>query len=109
MTRPRQPKPPPSWEPKWAPPWVPPDAQLPDVVAIKALAEGGATPEQQKRALHFIMVEVAGVDLEQYCPTSDRDTAYALGKRRVGTYLRSLLAADIRKFKSDGQPSQQVT
>jgi hypothetical protein len=90
-------------------PWAPPAAELPDVVAIKALSQGNATEEQQMRALHFILVHVCGVDDEPYCPTSDRDTAYALGKRRVGTYLRSLLAADIRKFKSDGQPSQQVT
>ena len=89
-------------------PWAPPRADLPDVVAIKALALGTATEDQQKRALHFILVHVCQVDDEPYCPASDRDTAYALGKRRVGTYLRSLLAADIRKFK-DGQPSQQVT
>lgn len=89
-------------------PWAPPRADLPDVVAIKALSQGVATDEQQKRALHFILVSVCGVDDEPYCPASDRDTAYALGKRRVGTYLRSLLAADIRKFKEDGMPSKQV-
>lgn len=88
-------------------PWAPPTAELPDVVAIKALALGTATEDQQKRALHFILVHVCGIDDEPYCPASDRDTAYALGKRRVGTYLRSLLAADIRRFK-DGQPSEQV-
>jgi hypothetical protein len=88
-------------------PWAPPIAELPDVVAIKAMADGTATPDQQKRALHFILVSVCGVDDEPYCPGSDRDTAYALGKRRVATYLRSLIYADIRKFK-DGQPSEQV-
>lgn len=89
-------------------PWAPPRAELPDVVAIKAISQGVATDEQQKHALHFILVHVCGVDDEPYCPASDRDTAYALGKRRVGTYLRSLLAADIRKFKEDGMPSKQV-
>ena len=90
-------------------PWAPPRPTLPDVVAIKALANGSATPDQQKRALHFIIVDVSRADDEPYCPGADgeRDTNYALGKRRVGTYLRSLLAADIRKFK-DGQPSEQV-
>lgn len=92
-------------------PWVPPieKTTVADVVAIKALSQGVATDEQQKRALHFILVHVCGVDDEPYCPGSERDTAYALGKRRVGTYLRSLLAADIRKFKEDGMPSNQVT
>lgn len=94
--------------PKLFEPWAPPHAELHEVVAIKALAQGTATEDQQKFALHFILVKICGVDDEPYCPGSDRDTAYALGKRRVATYLRSLLAADIRKFK-DGQPSQHVT
>lgn len=88
-------------------PWAPPIASVIDVAAIKALASGAATEDQQKRALHFILVDVCKVDDEPYCPGEDgnRDTAYALGKRRVGTYIRSLIFADIRKFKSDGQPS----
>lgn len=92
-------------------PWAPPLADLADVVAIKALAAGTASDEQQKRALHFILVEVCRVDDEPYCPgeNGNRDTAYALGKRRVGTYLRSLISADIRKFRSDGQPSEKYT
>jgi hypothetical protein len=81
-------------------PWAPPtETMLPDVMAVKALADGTATPDQQKRALHFILVHVCKVDDEPYCPSSDRDTAYALGKRRVGTYLRSLLSADPKRFK----------
>lgn len=91
-------------------PWAPPRATLPDVVALKALEQGNATPDQQIRALKFIVDKIAGKDEEIYCPGAggDRDTAYALGKRRVGTYIVSLLAADIRKFKKDGQPSEQV-
>ena|SRR3990172_3064719 len=90
-------------------PWTPPKPTLPDVVALKALAVGSATADQQIRALKFIVEQVAGTYEEIYCPGAggDRDTAYALGKRRVGTYIVSLLAADIKKFK-DGQPSEQV-
>lgn len=91
-------------------PWAPPKPALPDVVALKALGQGNATPDQQIRALKFIVEQIAGTYEEIYCPGAggDRDTAYALGKRRVGTYIVSLLAADIRKFKKDGQPSEQV-
>lgn len=91
-------------------PWAPPTPDLPDVVALKALAQGSATPEQQIRALKFIVEKVAGTYEEVYCPGADgdRNTAYALGKRRVGTYIVSLLSADIRKFKKDAQPSEQV-
>lgn len=90
-------------------PWAPPLADIVDVAAIKAMANGTATEDQQKRALHFILVEVCRVDDEPYCPGEDgnRNTAYALGKRRVGTYVRSLIYADIRKFKPDGQPSEK--
>lgn len=91
-------------------PWAPPRASLPDVVAVKALAQGSATPDQQKRALHFIIVDVCKVDDEPFCPgvEGQRATDYALGKRRVATYLRSLLSADIRQFKKGGEPSEQV-
>lgn len=91
-------------------PWAPPQATLPDVVALKALEVGNATPEQQKHALRFIVEKIAGTYLEQYCPgeSGNRDTAYALGMRRVGTCIISFLNADIRAFKSDQSPSEQV-
>lgn len=96
--------------PKLFEPWAPPKPELPDVVALKALAQGNATSDQQTRALKFIVEKIAGTYEEVYCPGADgdRNTAYALGKRRVGTYIVSLLNADIRKFKEDGQPSEQV-
>lgn len=73
-----------------------------EVAAVKALASGTADPEQQRRAMHFLLVHVCRVDDEPYCPASDRDTAYALGMRRVGTFIRSLLNADLENFKSQG-------
>lgn len=84
-------------------PWAaPPETDLADVVAIKAMAAGTASEEQQKRALHFILVNVCRIDDEPYCPGDDgnRDTAYALGKRRVGVYIRSLIFADLAGFKN---------
>lgn len=77
--------------------------------AIKALAAGTALPHQQQMALHFILVDVCGVDDEPFCPGEDgrRSTDYALGKRRVGLYLRSLLAADMKRFLPDNSPREQ--
>ena len=78
------------------------------VAAIQALSKGIATPDQQTAALHFILVGVCKVDDEPYYPNSDRDTAYACGKRRVGTFVRSLIHADIKKFKNpDAAPTEQ--
>ena len=87
-----------------------PSPDLPDVVALKALALGTATPDQQTRALKFIVEKAAGTYEETFFPGpgGDRDSAYAQGKRRVGLFIVSLVNADIRRFKEDGQPSQQV-
>lgn len=68
-------------------PWLPADYQLSDAAAIQALANGDATPEQQQRALRFIIEEVAATYQSTYSPGSDRDTAFAEGKRHVGLQL----------------------
>ncbi len=80
-----------------------------EVAAVKALASGTATEDQQRRALHFILVGVCKLDDEPYLPGADgeRDTAYRLGMRRVGTFIRGLIAADIKKFKTDAAPTEQ--
>jgi hypothetical protein len=80
-----------------------------EVAAIKALANGTADPDQQKHALQFILVCVCRVDDEPYFPGTDgeRDTTYRLGMRRVGTFIRSLIFADIKKFKTDAAPTEQ--
>lgn len=91
-------------------PWAPPEGvSAAEVAALKALANGTASPDQQKRALDFIIHRVAGTYEEVYCPGEEgnRDTAYALGKRRVGTYIVTLLNADIRRFKADQSPTEQ--
>lgn len=83
---------------------------LVQVAAIKALATGQATEHQQREALHFILVHVCRVDDEPYCPGDDgrRNTDYALGMRRVGTFIRSLINADLSKFKNpDSAPTEQ--
>lgn len=91
----------------WAPP-APDKVAAADVASVKALFAGTATEAQQQRAMHFILVTVCGVDEDPFCPTEDgrRHTDYALGKRRVGLYLRSLLHADIQKFKTSGDSSE---
>lgn len=90
-------------------PWAPPETSAAEVAALKALANGKASPDQQKRALDFIIYRIAGTYEEVYCPGDggNRDTAYALGKRRVGTYIVTLLNADIRQYKTDQSPTEQ--
>lgn len=85
-----------------ASPWKPFDWEPADVVAIQALSRGEATPDQQKRALDYVIGAAGTYDLS-YRPNSDRDTAFAEGKRHVGLQIVKLLKlnlAAIRQAKS---------
>ena len=87
-----------------ASPWKPPAWEPPDVSAIQALNRGDATPDQQKRALDFI-VRLAGTYDLSYRPDSDRDTAFAEGKRFVGLQIVKFLHLNlsaIRQAKERG-------
>jgi hypothetical protein len=90
-------------------PWAPPPTDLVDVAALKALQRGDATEQQQRHALKFIVERVCGTYEEQFCPDEDgrRATDYALGKRRVGLFLVSLLAAPIKNFRDPDAPPRE--
>jgi hypothetical protein len=68
-------------------PYLPADYEPADVGAIQALHRGDASPEQARRALRFIIENLAGTYDLSYRPDSDRDTAFAEGKRYVGLQL----------------------
>lgn len=64
-------------------PYAPPPYEDADVSAIQALQRGDATPEQQQRALSWIVYNAAGTyDLEYR--TDGRDHAFCSGRRFVG-------------------------
>ena len=65
-----------------------------DVVAIKALYDGKATPHQQQRALAYIIEVAAGTNDLAYRPGGEdgrRDTDFALGKQSVGRTIIKLI------------------
>lgn len=64
-------------------PAVPVAYDLADAAAIQALQRGDATPEQQVRALRWIVEGAAGAYNFHFYP-SDRDTSFALGRAFVG-------------------------
>jgi hypothetical protein len=68
-------------------PWHPAPYDDADTYAIKALAAGVANEGQQKRALDWIINTLCGTYDLSYRPESDRDTAFAEGKRHVGLQL----------------------
>lgn len=75
-------------------PYVPPAWTNRQVYALQALAAGTANDEQQKIALDYIIKDLCGTYDLSYRPgglEGDRDTAFAEGKRFVGSQIVKLL------------------
>ncbi len=80
--------------------WLPAPYEIADLTAVKALAAGTADAQQQKRALDWILIQVCGTYEMSYRPESDRDTAFAEGRRFVGLQIVKALhinTANLRK------------
>lgn len=75
-------------------PWMPAPYEIADATAMKALAGGIATPEQQRRALGWIQRIACGLPDWPYRPgATDRDTNIALGRQFVGHQIQRLITA----------------
>lgn len=70
--------------------FAPIDWDLPDAAALQALSAGTATPEQQKRALNWIVYKACGTYDLDYRP-DDREHAFTSGRRFVGLECVKLL------------------
>ena len=69
-----------------------PDYVEADVQALRAVADGYATEDQQKRAIKYIIEKVCGTYDCAFRPgDADRETNLALGKQRAGQILVYLL------------------
>lgn len=84
-------------------PWYPPEYELADISAIKGLIAGTASPEQQQRALKWIIESACATYELSFRPTSDRDTAFAEGRRFVGLQLVKALHLDLELLKRNKQ------
>lgn len=88
-------------------PWLPPEYQLLDVQAIQALHRGDATPDQQQRALRWIVESAAGAYDQTFYPGGEdgrRNTDFAEGRRFVGNQvvkLTKLNSSNIRRGEDD--------
>lgn len=80
-------------------PYKPAEWQDADIAAIQALAAGTASPDQQKRALVYIVNVLCATYDMSYRPDSDRDTAFAEGKRFVGNQIVKLTKIDLQRIK----------
>ncbi len=79
-------------------PQVPAEYDDADIMAIQALMQGNAEPEQQQRALRWIIEQASGTYEFQYYPT-DRDTSFALGRAFVGQQVVKLSKMSTRLLR----------
>ncbi len=77
-----------------------PDYVEADVQAIRAVNEGRATPEQQKRMCHWLIRSYGTYDTS-YRPQSERDTIFAEGRRYAGMILVWMIKYAPSKTSSD--------
>lgn len=85
-------------------PHIPPPYGLPDASAIQALQRGDATPDQQQRALRWIIEQAAGAYEFQFYP-SDRETAFALGRGFVGQQIVKLTKLNLSSLRKEQPPT----
>jgi hypothetical protein len=102
MPRPKKPPGIPEWEP-----WKPPAWEIADAAALQATAHGRASPEQQQRAVKYIVNVLAATYDGSFRPGPDGDrvTAFAEGRRMVGLQIVKLTSLNLAAFKD--RPSEQ--
>ena len=86
-------------------PWYPKPYGLGDAAAVKNVAGGTATPEQQRHAMQYIIQVLCATYDMSYRPGADgqRDTDFAEGARNVGLQLVKLVNIDLSKMQRDPQ------
>ena len=82
-------------------PWKSCDWEVADAAAIQALVRGDATPEQQQRAIGWIIKTASGYYDDSYRPgpDGDRATNYALGRSYVGRMIVTLGKIGLSKLR----------
>ena len=76
-----------------------------DAIAIQALAGGTANPEQQKRALKWILEDACGLPVWAY-RIEVRETDIALGRQFVGQQIVGLMRMNVSKLRKTEEQDQ---
>lgn len=88
-----------------AEPWIPPAWELPDAAALQALVRGDANPDQQQRALKYVIETLCGTYDMSFRSGKPDETAFAEGKRFVGLQLVKLVRVNLPAIRN--KPSEQ--
>jgi hypothetical protein len=83
--------------------WHPADYDLADIRAIQAVREGAATPEQQKRALDWIVVKAAATYDNGFVAddANGRVAAFIDGRQSVGQQIVKLMKLKPEIFEGE--------
>src|SRR3990167_1568258 len=87
-------------------PYAPAPYELADIGAIQALAKGEAEPHQQQRALKWLIETVCCTYDLSFRPDSERETAFAEGRRFVGL---NIVKATKLRVKLENKPYARST
>lgn len=79
-------------------PWIPPAWEPADASALQAMLRGEATPDQQRRALDWIITKACATYDMPYRPDSARDTDFSLGRMFVGQQIVKLTKININQL-----------
>ena len=85
-------------------PWMPVKYRKADAAALQAMRRGEATPDQQLRALEYIVETICdrnGMSFRPGGPEGARDTDFAEGRRFVGNQIVKLTNIPLNKIKED--------
>jgi len=71
-----------------------------EAAALKAIAVGEASPEQQKKGLHWIIHRCSGANLDTFAPGHPDVSVYRQGRASVGLDMMQILLRKLDTFKS---------
>lgn len=89
------------------PPYLPAKYEIADIAAIQALVKGEATPQQQQRAINFIVNDIALTYDVEY-RTDPRDHAMASGRRFVGLQIVKMIKLNIAVLKENAPRGDEL-
>lgn len=80
---------------------MPPKWDIEDAGALQALARGDAPPNQQQRALKFIIETVCETYGLGWHPSGPHEASFAAGRRFPGLQIVKLLRLNLAKLRRD--------
>lgn len=90
-------------------PWYPKPYGVAEAAAIKGVADGTASADQQRYAMRYIINVLCATYDQSFRPGEEgrRDTDFAEGMRHVGNQIVKMINIDLKKITEDGEVREQ--